>query len=232
MRREGLAKFYDRLTPEERFRLLIEALVRGDEGEWRYLEKSCPKRIYEMSDVAYWHRVEASEEITLTVCLDLAPRLAKLKMLMAFNEALPLLQNNCIDEAHIAYFRGYVAGLKRIQRSANPEDDPQDLESPEIEHGLSEITSNLAEGWREFTYLLEASQQDVLKEVMGMWEAFSSFSRAELGIESEKLIKVWLEPMWPEIEKLVSVSDLPVANEERVEEYASLLRRLWRELTT
>ena len=53
MRREGLAKFYDRLTPEERFRLLIEALVRGDEGEWRNLEKSCPKRIYEMSDVAY-----------------------------------------------------------------------------------------------------------------------------------------------------------------------------------
>jgi len=153
-------------------------------------------------------------------------------MLMAFNEALPLLQNNCIDEAHIAYFRGYAAGLKRIQRSANLEDDPLDLESPEIEHGLSEITSNLAEGWREFTYLLEASQQDVLKEVMGLWEAFSSFSRAELGIESEKLIKVWLEPMWPEIEKLVSVSDLPVANEERVEEYASLLRRLWRELTT
>ena len=232
MRREGLAKFYDRLTPEERFRLLIEALVRGDEGEWRNLEKSCPKRIYEMSDVAYWHRVEASEEITLTVCLDLAPRLAKLKMLMAFNEALPLLQNICIDEAHIAYFRGYVAGLKRIQRSANPEDDSQDLESPEIEHGLSEITSNLAEGWREFTHILEASQQDVLKEVMGMWEAFSSFSRAELGIKSEKLIKVWLEPMWPEIENLESVSDHPVANEERVEEYASLLRRLWRELTT
>jgi len=38
--------------------------------------------------------------------------------------------------------------------------------------------------------------------------------------------------MRPEIEKLVSVSDHPVANEERVEEYASLLRRLWRELTT
>ena len=65
-----------------------------------------------------------------------------------------------------------------------------------------------------------------------MWEAFSSFSRAELGIISEKLIKVWLEPMWPEIENLESVSDHPVANEERVEEYASLLWRLWRELTT
>ena len=38
--------------------------------------------------------------------------------------------------------------------------------------------------------------------------------------------------MWPEIEELVGISDHPVVNEERVEEYALVLRRLWRKLTT
>jgi hypothetical protein len=79
---------------------------------------------------------------------------------------------------------------------------------------------------------LETLQQDVLKEVRGMWEAFSSFSRGSLGIEPEKLLKSWLEPMWPEIEKLVSIPDYPVVNEKRMEEYALVLRRLWRKLTT
>jgi hypothetical protein len=45
-------------------------------------------------------------------------------------------------------------------------------------------------------------------------------------------MKSWLEPMWPEIEKRVGISDYPVVNEKRVEEYASGLRRLWRKLTT
>ena len=31
MRKDSLRKFYDRLTPEERFRLYIEAIARGDE---------------------------------------------------------------------------------------------------------------------------------------------------------------------------------------------------------
>ena len=83
-----------------------------------------------------------------------------------------------------------------------------------------------------FTDLLETLQQDVLEEVRGMWEAFSGFSRGELGIEPEKLMKSWLEPMWPEIETLMGIWDYPVVNEERVEEYALVLRRFWRKLTT
>ena len=232
MRRDGLAKLYDRLTPEERFRLYIEAIARGDEEEWRNLEKSCPRLVYEMNDQAYEDRVRASEEVTLAVCLDLAPRVAKLKMLMAFSDALPGLQNICLCEAHMAYLRGYAAGIKRNQRSAKVGDDLPDVESPKTGRDLDKITTDLAKGWSPFTDLLETLQQDVLKDVRGMWEAFSGFSRGELGIEPEKLMKAWLEPMWPEIEELVSVSDYPVVNKKRVEEHALGLRQLWRKLTT
>jgi len=232
MRKDSLRKFYDRLTPEERFRLYIEAIARGDEEEWRNLEKSCPRLVYEMNDRAYEDRVSASEEITLAVCLDLAPRLAKLKMLMALSDVILGLQNICLYEVHMAYLRGYVAGIKRNDRSVKVGDDLPNVESPKIGYDLDKIATDLAEGWGPFTDLLETLQQDVLKEVRGVWEAFSGFSRTELGIESEKLTKVWLEPMWPEIEKLVSISDYPVVNEKMVEEYAWGLRRLWRKLTT
>jgi hypothetical protein len=114
----------------------------------------------------------------------------------------------------------------------NPGDDLPDVESPKIGYDLDKITTDLAEGWGPFTDLLGVLEQDVLKDVRGMWEAFSGFSRGELGIEPEKLMKAWLEPMWPEIETLASVSDYPVVNKKRVEEYALVLWRHWRKLTT
>ena len=130
MRKDRLRKFYDRLTPEERFRLYIEAIARGDREEWRNLEKSCPRLVCEMNDKAYEDWVRASEEITLAVCLNLAPRVATLKMLMALSDALPGLQNSCLYDAHMVYLRGYAAGIKWNQRSVNPGDDLPDVESP------------------------------------------------------------------------------------------------------
>jgi hypothetical protein len=232
MRKDSLRKFYDRLTPEERFRLYIEAIARGDEEEWRNLEKSFPRLVYEMNDRAYEDRVRASEEITVLVCLDLAPRLAKLKMLMAISDVILGLQSRCLYEVHMAYLRGYVAGIQRNQSSVKVGDDLPNVESAKIGYDLDKIATDIAEGWGPFTNLLQTLQQDVLEEVKVMWEAFSGFSRGELGIEPEKLMKSWLEPMWPEIEKRVGISDYPVVNEKRVEEYALGLRRLWRKLTT
>jgi hypothetical protein len=113
MRKDSLRKFYDRLTPEERFRLYIEAIAHGDEEEWRNLEKNCPRLVYEMNDRAHEDRVRASEEITVLVCLNLAPHVAKLKMLMAFSDVILGLQSRCLYEVHMAYFRGDVAGIKR-----------------------------------------------------------------------------------------------------------------------
>jgi hypothetical protein len=40
MKRKGLDKLYDRLTPEERFKLDVEAIARGDEEESRRLARA------------------------------------------------------------------------------------------------------------------------------------------------------------------------------------------------
>ena len=50
MKHNALGKLYDRLTPEERFALDVEAMARGDEEESRRLVDTCPRLGYTMTD--------------------------------------------------------------------------------------------------------------------------------------------------------------------------------------
>jgi hypothetical protein len=86
MRKDGLGKFYDRLTPEERFRLVVEAEARGDEREFSRLVRSAPRHTYIEADPSYTGRVRASKDIIWAVCLDLLLRLAEMRMVRAFAE--------------------------------------------------------------------------------------------------------------------------------------------------
>ena len=49
MKHNGLGKLYDRLTPEERFRLDVEAMARGDEEESELLNRTCQRETYTMN---------------------------------------------------------------------------------------------------------------------------------------------------------------------------------------
>ena len=48
--KKGLGCLYDKLSPEERFRLDVLALARGDEEESERLTATCPRRGYTMND--------------------------------------------------------------------------------------------------------------------------------------------------------------------------------------
>ena len=50
MKKSGLARHYDVLTPEERFRLLLQAFARDDRAEVDRLDRTCPSKTYTMSD--------------------------------------------------------------------------------------------------------------------------------------------------------------------------------------
>jgi hypothetical protein len=231
MKKDGLTKFYDRLTLEERFKLLIEAIARGDETECRNLVKSCPRVIYEMNDLAYEDLVRASEKITTLVCLDLGPRLIKLRMFAGFSRVLASLRNTCLDEAHSAYFRGRALGEK-AHRGANSKDHPRERRNPDPESAdaLGKITSCIEEEWSVFEVLVGRLEEAMRIEVLAMWEAFSGFSREEMGVEPKALIRAWFEPMLAEIEAVEDTLDTRETNPQRLQEYASDLRQLWRKL--
>jgi hypothetical protein len=231
MKKDGLAKLYDRLSAEERFKLLIEAIARGDEAECRNLGKSCPRVVYEMNDMAYEDLVGASEKITTLVCLDLTPRLITLRMLAVFSGVLAVLRNTCSDEAHSAYFRGRALGEK-ARRDAHSKDHPREEQDPDLETAddLSKITFRVDEQWSVFAGLVGRLEEDMRIEVVAMWEAFASFSREELGVEPKTLIKAWFEPMLAEIEAVEDTLDKTETNPQRLQEYASDLRQWWRKL--
>ena len=61
--KKGLGHLYDRLTLEERFRLDVLAMARGDEEESERLTRTCPRRGYTMNDWGFIGRWETAREL-------------------------------------------------------------------------------------------------------------------------------------------------------------------------
>jgi len=53
MKEAGLARLYDRLTAQERVRLVLEAMAREDHEEMKRLAEACPRKTYTMADADY-----------------------------------------------------------------------------------------------------------------------------------------------------------------------------------
>ena len=229
---KGLGGLYNRLTPEERFRLFVEAEAREDKEECRRLVQSCPKRTYTMKDLAYKVRVRASEEVTILTCLDLAPRLAKARMIAAFSDVLATVYNHYLDEAHYSYFGGHRAGAKEARRVAGHDGDPptseeKDADDTEMEQAFREITARVKESSNSFTGFLGNLRHRIVAEAGAIWEAFSVFSRTELGIEPEKLLEVWFEPMLEEVKWLETFMVNRTPDGEKLVEYRATLSAIW-----
>src|ERR687890_581736 len=107
MRKDRLGKFYDRFDPDERFRLALEAMARGDEEEIERLRDTCPRVRYTAIDIAYSDRISGSLKMTMLICQLLAPSLTELRMLAALREVLSHTFDYCINTARLAYVSGH-----------------------------------------------------------------------------------------------------------------------------
>jgi hypothetical protein len=96
--KKGLGRLYDRLTPEERFRLDVLALARGDEEESERLTATCPRRGYTMNDWGFVGRWEAARELAMLAYKDVARCLDKIKMIAAFRGLFPYLSTIWEDD--------------------------------------------------------------------------------------------------------------------------------------
>ena len=237
MRKDGLGKLYDRLTPEERFRLVMEAEIRGDESESRRLVDSAPRYTYTQADPAYTRRVKASHDVTWAICLDLLPRLARMQIVRTFSEALPLTYNVCENEAIGAYLDGHKVGSRRAWEAAGKTGDPpgwgeedEEEEDPEIEQALGQLASYIQRCSKRFIGLLKDLELETAAEARALWEAFSNFSREELGLEPKKLVKFWFEAALSEIEELEALTENVELDREKVEESEGYIRDGWRKL--
>jgi hypothetical protein len=77
---------------------------------------------------------------------------------------------------------------------------------------------------------LEQLKRELLEEALTIWTAFVNCCSEECGVEPEKLVKVWVEPMLPEIERLKHLSDSTEVTPEMLKEYKAAFLKVWSEI--
>ena len=237
-KKDGLGKLYGRLTPEERFRLVIEAEVRGDRQESGRLVRSAPHYTYVEADPVYASLVQASHDVTWALCLRLLPSLAKVRTIRALRGALPPTYVCCAAEALAAYLDGRKAGARRAWEAAGKAGDPPGWrkldkeEDPELEEALGGISGRTQRFSESFTGLLEELELSICADAQLLWEAFSNFSHKELGLEPKKLVKFWYEAALCEIEELEALTEGLEIDREELAESEARLRSCWSKLVS
>ena len=110
MSKNGLHRHYDRLTGEERFRLDVLAMARGNLKESERLVSSCPRETYTMTARDFGGRWGAVENIALRMYVAINNELSKLQMVDAFREMVPYQETLSSNMTFDAYYKGHKSG--------------------------------------------------------------------------------------------------------------------------
>jgi hypothetical protein len=198
--KNGLGKLYDRLTPEERFRLDVLAMARGDEEESEHLTNTCPKRSYTMNEVGFTGRWRRALELTLLTLLDLRARMDKVQMIDAFRATFPYLRTVWENDTHEAYFDGHLSGSRHAWRKAGKDGEPPGWESdgeeeaernadPAIENDLDNISERCEDAFAPILGALEKLEREFTQEALSQWAAYRGLCEEKLELEAMELLK-------------------------------------------
>jgi len=212
MSKNGLHRRYDRLTPEERFRLDVLATARGDEQESERLVSSCPRATYTMTERGFGGRWSGTRELGMRVYIGLCGPLGKLEMIDAFRELVEPVRSLMHDAAFKAYFAGHHSGSvhawEHAGRSGTPPMWPEegDPKEGEEDRAVLEDTEHLE--WKVEHYggavpeLMDRMERKVATEALSIWEGFAAFCREDMNLSPEKVLKVTVQPGLERIEDL------------------------------
>lgn len=228
MSKNGLHRHYDRLTAQERFRLDVLAMARGDKQESERLVSSCPRLPYTMNDRAFTGRWLGALDLTLRVYVDVAGHLDRLKALEAVRLILPVQADYARDRMRDAFVEGHGAGARQAWGIADA-DGPV----PELPHeGIDEARVNELAGLGAsiMPEILDGLERRETEHALTLWRGFGAFCEDVLGLEAGKVLTVVMEP------GVVRIDDLEATAErlelepdaETVEEIRQGLAEAWR----
>ena len=236
--KKGLGRLYDRLTPEERFRLDVLALARGDEEESERLTATFPRSGYTINDWGFVGRWEAARELAILAYVDVVRRLDKIKMIGAFRGMFPYLSNIWQDDVHEAYFDGHKAGSRHAWNRSGKTGEPPGWEADEEEaerNADPTIDEDLRKWTDEGRYVrlegkLEEMERELVREALTAWLGFAGFCTQEMGLEAEKLLEAVARPFAERVRELEELSSRHEveADAEDVEEYLAIMTEAWR----
>ncbi len=246
MKQKGHARYYDRLTPEERFRLDLLATARGDMEESELLTRTCQRETYIMNHRGYTGRWNGTHDITLRMYIAIENDLAKLQMIDAFRELVPYSKTLSHNIAFDAYFSGHESGSRHAWGYADmegappqwPDDGPdgelmepdEDEQDPAIERDMEKLEATVEKNTKFLPALLDKLERDLATKVLTLWEGFAAFCEESIGVPAEKVVAVVLEPVVYRIENLKDRAErLELEpNAETVEEIREGLGENWR----
>src|SRR5215218_1879784 len=236
--KKGLGRLYDRLTPEERFRLKVLALARGDEEESERLTATCPRRDYTMYDWGFVGRWEAAQELALLAYVDVVRRLDKINTIGAFRGLFPYLSTIWEDDVHEAYFDGHKAGSRHAWTRSGKRGEPPGWEADDEEaerNADPTIDEDLKKWTGEGRYArlegkLEEMERELVREALTAWLGFAGFCAQKVGLEAEKLLEALARPFAERVRELEELSARHEVepDEEGVEEYLVMMTEAWR----
>ena len=246
MSKKGLHRYYDRLTPEERFRLDVLAMARGDAAESERLVVSCPRFSYTMNDRLFAGRWQGATEITLRVYIPLGELLAKLQMVDAFREMVPYSQMLLGNIAFDAYFSGHESGSRHAWAYAGksggppawPDDGPdgelmepeEDERDPAMDRDVEELETIVDKYGGFLPEILDRAERAIVAQAFSIWSGYAAFCEESAGVDAEKVATVIFEPSMGQIADMRARADrLGVeADTERVEMVRETLGESWR----
>jgi hypothetical protein len=187
--RRRLGRFYDRLTAEERFRLVIAASGRDDLAEEELLFRTCPRCRYEAPDARFHDRFMYAERVVVATLLELVPILTRRDLLRELRPAIEFYNSWALDEA------AYAAHLVLPE---DHEDEP-----------LERILEGGARPRERLRSLLDRLDASLETEAASLARGFGEFARDELGVEPLDLIVAFAAPLAPTFEELLDAAPVP-----------------------
>lgn len=183
---------YDKLTPQERFRLVLEALARDDEVEAERLAETCPKEIYKMKDTNFTDLLDGSLKVILVFnCLWTEAYYGYIIAEQAFNSHLESIQG---------VIKQFVTRTNHSWDESNKGIPPFDIEGRvPTEKEVDEIAMVGA---------LETIPDSLLEHyywavghVKGVYEGFYGFCKKH-NIKPETLVMSWYAPLMEQLNRI------------------------------
>jgi hypothetical protein len=240
MSKNTLHRAYDRLTPEERFRLDVLATARGDLEESERLTRTCQRETYTMNHRGYTGRWTGTYEITLRMYIAVNNELAKLQMIDAFRELVPYSQTLFHNMIFDGYFRGHESGSRYAWARADKDSEPpgyeEDLEESEVnadpatEADVDGLEAIIEKYGGLLPQILDRLERSLASDALSLWKGFCAFCEECVGVDAEKVVAVVLEPVSDRIEDLkIRAERLGLeADPETIEEVREGLAESWR----
>lgn len=209
--KKDLSKFYDRLTGDERFKLTLAAIAREDEGELERLNRTCPRKTYDVADLECKDRFQGSQYIALAFALDWMEQERAYSIIKVGTELMVLAVRNFIS--------GYSRGISAVRQ---PDKSYPPFMAPGDEKLLTVAESELPEGYVN-------TLQETKRQLKGVLVAFETLCR-DVDVPLDHMF-AWVPHIKNQIEGYRPILADVQPDESIFKLYISLYRDFWTKKT-